>query len=202
MKNKEDIRKEIFELAKKISETPSDDLLHESARELYEKSVLLKHTNDPEKQVIEKESQKTNIKAEEPTKTETRPVEKTPVAIDLFSSEPVTPTTSTSSFSEKLAPKETKEPRKKTIESVAEKLQHKKITDLKTSIGINEKFQFINQLFEGNMKEYNVAVDQINSFNTHAEAEFYISNLQGIYKWNKDEPSTLNFLELVQRRFL
>ena len=73
--------------------------------------------------------------------------------------------------------------------------------------GVGSVLVFIPQiavlfLFIGIMEEYNVAVDQINSFNTHAEAESYISNLQGIYKWNRDEPAALNFLELVQRRFL
>jgi hypothetical protein len=110
-----------------------------------------------------------------------------------------------------IAPKEKKEHKKlsetksafggKKEESVAEKLQHNKITDLKASIGINEKFQFINELFEGNMKEYNVAVDQINSFSSHSEAESYISNLENVYKWQADNHIAEGFKELVERRF-
>lgn len=102
---------------------------------------------------------------------------------------------------EKPVQKEKKEPKQKTAESVAEKLQHNKITDLKSSIGINEKFQFINELFEGNMKEYNVAVDQINSFSSHSQAESYISNLETVYKWKPDNQIADNFKELVERRF-
>jgi hypothetical protein len=198
MKHKDEIRQEIYELVKKISAKPSDDLLLETARELYEKSILLKHANDPVTQAISKEVEKVSTKIEETAKPETPSIvaEKKKVTIDLFSSETVSPpVVPSSSVVEKPVSKEYK---KNTNESVAEKLQHKKITDLKASIGINEKFQFINQLFEGNMKEYNVAVDQINSFNTYAEAESYISNLQGMYKWNGDE----SFLELVRRRFM
>jgi hypothetical protein len=204
MKNKDEIRQEICQLAKKISEKPADDLLLETARELYEKSIVLKHANDAAIQAISKEEEKVNTKAEETAKSETPSMvaEKKQVAIDLFSSATVSPVISSSSSIEKSIAKEPKEYKKNTNESVAEKLQHKKISDLKSSIGINEKFQFINQLFEGNMKEYNVAVDQINNLNTYAEAESYISNLQGVYKWNGDEAVTVNFLELVQRRFM
>ena len=101
------------------------------------------------------------------------------------------------------APKKetSKEPaKKKTKESVAEKLLHNKITDLKAAIGINEKFQFINELFDGNMKEYTVAIDQINNFSSFSEAETYLANLKEMYKWDTENAVALNFEELVQRR--
>ena len=102
---------------------------------------------------------------------------------------------------EKPAVKERKGPKKTADETMAEKLQHKRIADLKAAIGINEKFQFINELFEGNMKEYNCAVDQVNSFSSHAEAESYIANLKDVYKWQPDNHIAESFMELVERRF-
>jgi len=193
MKTREDIRQEILNRIKKIPDKPSDDLLIETLRELYEKCILLKYADDSDK--------KTSIRAEAPA-AEPVVAEKKQATIDLFSSRTASQTESAQAIPEKSVTKENKEPLKKPNESVAEKIKQKKITDLKASIGINEKFQFINQLFEGNMKEYTVAVDQINSFSNHEEAMSYITNLQGIYKWNADEPITVNFLELVQRRFL
>ncbi|MFI5163806.1 MAG: hypothetical protein ACHQHP_01005 [Bacteroidia bacterium] len=200
MKNKEEIKEEIYSLAKKISETTSEDSLFESARELYEKTILLKHhTPAIEPLVAVKQEEKTVVVTEESIKPEPQPVKQ--VAIDLFSTETVQAETS-SVLVEKPAPKELKEQKRKIQESVSEKLQHKKISDLKAAIGINEKFQFINELFEGNMKEYNVAIDQINNFSSHPEAESYLANLREVYKWNEENPIAANFLELVERRFL
>jgi hypothetical protein len=202
MKNKDEIKLEIYELAQKISRASSEKFLIETTRELFEKSVLLKYASDEITSVVVKEEEKTVVASEEIIKPEPQPVKQTATA-DLFSSEstqteaPATPTP----LPEKPAPKERKEPKKKATESVAEKLQHNKITDLKASIGINEKFQFINELFEGNMKEYNVAVDQINSFASHEQAESYIVNLEDVYKWQPDNKIAENFKELVKRRF-
>ena len=206
MKNKEEIKQEIHKLAKKISETDSEDTLLESARELYEKSVLLKHIDDigQTSPAIESKTEAQIIIEEKPIKPEPPKKEtlsKEP-AIDLFSSEPVAAGISPEPIKEKpIQKEETKSAKKKSEESVGEKLQHKKITDLKASIGINEKFQFINELFEGNMKEYNVAIDQINNFTALEDAENYMADLQEMYKWNKENPITLNFIDLVQRRF-
>jgi len=212
MKNKEEIKQEIQKLAKKISETNSEDTLLEVARELYENSVLLKHMDgiQPAAPKIESKKEEPIVIEEKPVKPESPKKEtlfKEP-AIDLFSSEPASAEVSPEPVTEKPVAKEPKTAKKKSDppatqsgESVGEKLQHKKITDLKASIGINEKFQFINELFEGNMKEYNVAIDQINNFTEHEDAENYIADLQEMYKWNKENPIAANFLELVQRRF-
>lgn len=207
MKNKEEIKQEIYNLAKKISETNSEDTLLESARELYEKSVLLKHIDDFSQipPMIESKKEEQIIIEEKPVKPEPSKkeiVSKEP-AIDLFSSESMPAETSPELIPvpEKPVAQESKVAKKKTGESVGEKLQHNKITDLKASIGINEKFQFINELFDGNMKEYTVAVDRINNFSSPAEAESYIVNLEEVYKWQHDNPIAENFKELVERRF-
>lgn len=203
MKNKEEIKKDIYELAKKISQLSSDDVLLQSARELYEKAILLNYISNTAAQEIKQEK---HIIAElstksEPTPTHTEKKQSTPVigrgTVDLFSSDVV----NTGPSIEKSPVKVTEPAKKKSEESVAEKLQHKKITDLKASIGINERFQFINELFEGNMKEYTVAIDQINSFSSLSEADSYITKLEEVYKWPSDNQIMVNFKELVERRF-
>lgn len=211
MKTKDEIKLEIFELAQKISRASSSKTLTETTREMYEKAILLKYASD---------IKQTETKPQEPAVTVETPVvkaEPTPIArttIDLFSApaEPVAepqaisppisePERMPEPVAEKPAPKPRKEPKKNAEESMAERLQHKRIADLKAAIGINEKFQFINELFEGNMKEYNCAVDQINSFSSSEEAETYLSNLETVYKWQADNPIAENFKELVERRF-
>lgn len=201
MKNKEELKSEIYELAKKISQTSSDASLLEAARDLYEKSILWKHAPDSTPQVIIEGAEKIVETIQDTSAKNTDVPEKPQVVIDLFSSQAAPAEPLPTPAPEKSMAKERKEVKKKPEGSVAEKLQHKKITDLKASIGINEKFQFINELFDGNMKEYNVAVDQINSFSSFEEADSYIANLEDVYKWKTDDQIVENFKALVQRRF-
>jgi hypothetical protein len=99
---------------------------------------------------------------------------------------------------------ETKEKSKQKQEdkSLAGKLQKKPIPDLKSAIGINEKFQFINELFDGNMTEYNIAINQVNICATREEADLYLDTLRDLYKWKTDNEAVIAFTELVERRFL
>ena len=194
--------KEIHNLAERIKSNASDaDLLLTDVAHLYEMVILLKHL--PEEVKTDGHSN-TVISEVLPVQKEEIKVQPQ-VTLDLFSAEVIP-------VPEKIetpppAPTPQKETpkvitaKKKSEESVAEKLQHNKITDLKSAIGINEKFQCINELFDGNMKEYTVAVDQLNNFSSNTEAESYIANLEEVYKWKPDNHIADNFKELVERRF-
>ena len=182
---RERLIKEIHGLAERIKTDASDntDLLLTDAAHLYEMVILLKHLPEEVKMNGEAKEVKADVKEE------IKPNE----PLDLFSSainaEPV---------KEKSAEKVTA---KKTEESVAEVLAHKKVSDLKSAIGINEKFQFINELFDGNMKEYTVALDQINNFSSTNEANNYLANLKEMYKWDSENSIAKQFTELVERKF-
>ena len=214
MKNKDEIKLEIFELAQKISRASSEKFLMETTKELFEKSILLKYAKEIDTPVVTKQEEKIVVVTEVPIapKAEVQPPAQ--ATIDLFSGEITSPIPSPTEEAVKVSPeggdlegakkpavKERKEPKKTADETMAEKLQHKRIADLKAAIGINEKFQFINELFDGNMKEYNCAVDQVNNFSSHSEAESYIANLKDVYKWQPDNHIADSFMELVQRRF-
>lgn len=208
----------------------SDSLLTDAAR-LYEMVVLLKHLpgevkTEGQNILVISESipvQKEETKVQSGRTPSEEKQQELPdgsqVAMDLFSSElnpphekivrEESPKESDATFGE--TPASARIPKRETVkaspskkkadESVAEKLQRNKITELKSAIGINEKFQFINELFDGNMKEYTVAIDQLNSFHSFAEAESYLANLQKVYKWNPDNLIVSTFEELIQRRF-
>ncbi|MBI9039644.1 MAG: hypothetical protein JEY97_16055 [Bacteroidales bacterium] len=70
--------------------------------------------------------------------------------------------------------------------SIAAKITKKKTSDLKSIIGINEKFLFINELFNGNMQDYNEAVNSLNSFTDHEEANNFIESLKQSNNWDND----------------
>ncbi len=85
--------------------------------------------------------------------------------------------------------------------SLGARMQNNKIKDLKDAIGINEKFLFINDLFDGNMQDYNNAVENINSMGTMEQARSVISNLKTKYKWDVKPDAVNHFMSYVERRF-
>jgi hypothetical protein len=87
--------------------------------------------------------------------------------------------------------------------TLANKLKKNPIPDLKSAIGINEKFLFINQLFNGDAMEYTNAIDYINKSGDHSSALRYLKeNVFGKYSWTEDNDQVQIFLDLVERRFL
>lgn len=85
--------------------------------------------------------------------------------------------------------------------SLAEKLQKKPIADLRTSIGLNQKFLFMNDLFEGENNAYNDAIDKLNNFSSMDDAKNYLLSLGTKYGWDLDHSSVSQFTELVERRY-
>jgi hypothetical protein len=83
-----------------------------------------------------------------------------------------------------------------------EKLALDPIKDLKSAIGINDKFQFIATLFNGDEKAFEQAIKTINGFKIYAEAQFWIkSNLREQNKWDDTDNVVKAFDLLVKRRF-
>lgn len=85
-------------------------------------------------------------------------------------------------------------------ESVAEKIQKDKTTSLKLAIGINDKFYFINELFDGNMKEYNDTIDKLDSFETLNDAYEYLNSLIEKYKWAKDLDAYIQLVGFIDKK--
>jgi len=76
------------------------------------------------------------------------------------------------------------------------------IKELKAAIGINDKFQFIATLFNGDEKAFEQAIKTINGFKIYAEAQFWIkSNLREQNKWDETTDVVKAFDLLVKRRF-
>jgi len=81
-------------------------------------------------------------------------------------------------------------------------LKLKPIQDLKSGIGLNEKFLFIRELFQNDHQAYADAVEALNSSLDLDRAEAYIANeLLPRYGWELEKEALLNFLHLILRRF-
>ncbi len=86
-------------------------------------------------------------------------------------------------------------------ESVADKLhKQSKVASLKSIIGINEKFFFINELFEGNLNEYNAAIDALDKMSTLEETTAMLEELASKYKWDGHPEATGQLKEFLERK--
>lgn len=87
--------------------------------------------------------------------------------------------------------------------TLASKLQKKPISDLKTAIGINQRFLFTSELFHNDSDEFNKAIDRLNSFSSFLEADEFIENqLRQSYDWDMKNKTVMTFIDLVHRRYL
>jgi hypothetical protein len=85
---------------------------------------------------------------------------------------------------------------------LVEILKETPVKDLRKAVGINDRFLFINELFRGDENMYERSIKTINSFNIYAEAEYWISReLKLKLGWNIDNPTVIQFDQLVKRRF-
>jgi len=90
----------------------------------------------------------------------------------------------------------------KSEKSLGHRLQKNPIKDLKSAIGINEKFLFINELFKGNMKEYNETIISLNNCNLRDDAINILSSLAKKYNWEDEMVAYLTLHDFVERKFL
>lgn len=86
--------------------------------------------------------------------------------------------------------------------TLAEKLKMTRINDLRSAIGINQKFLFMNDLFEGENTAFNDAITRLNSCNNGDEAHQILNEYAQKYHWNHDGERVHQFTELIVRRYL
>ncbi|HOS47211.1 MAG TPA: hypothetical protein PLG57_01185 [Bacteroidia bacterium] len=86
--------------------------------------------------------------------------------------------------------------------TIAEKLSAKPVIDLRKSIGINERFAFINELFEGNQQLFMESIDKLNNMPVYDDARRVLyEELAGKMNWNTKAKTFSDLDELVKRRF-
>lgn len=85
--------------------------------------------------------------------------------------------------------------------SLAAKLQQNPIRDLRSVIGINDKFLFVNELFGGSMEKYNKSIDNLNDLKTMNGALIYLNELKIELQWNSSNEAYRKLSELVRRKF-
>ena len=86
--------------------------------------------------------------------------------------------------------------------SLASVLQKKAVTDLMTAIDLNDRFMFLNELFNSNMEKYNKAIKTLNSFSTLLGAKTYMSELQIELQWDCESDAYKRLANLIERRYI
>jgi hypothetical protein len=85
---------------------------------------------------------------------------------------------------------------------LADRLNDSPVKDLKKAIGINDRYLYIIELFNGNESMYDRSIKTLNSFSILPEAEFWMEReLKIKLGWQEDKPIVRQFIQLVRRRF-
>ncbi|GGK63261.1 hypothetical protein ACD591_00655 [Rufibacter glacialis] len=80
--------------------------------------------------------------------------------------------------------------------------QEQKIGSLKEAISINQRFSFINELFEGDNMAYHAVIKQLDEYQSPDQAKQYLVQEVGSkYNWSKKEDHVQKLTRLIERKF-
>ena len=92
--------------------------------------------------------------------------------------------------------------RKGETSTLADAHSNRKIESLKNSISINQRFSFINELFDGDNLTYYQAIKQLDEYDNPNDAINYVNrDLAGKYDWSKKQEHVHKLLKLIERKF-
>jgi hypothetical protein len=124
--------------------------------------------------------------SKEKTKADTKDIKKEPETLaDLFQN-------SKSYRHEKLA-------EEKPVKNLSSKLQSEPIPDIGSAIGLNDKFLFINELFNGNIEKYEETISFLNNAPNFNDAFNYLNEH---FNWEMESLSVQKLLNLVRRKLI
>src|SRR5690554_945044 len=72
------------------------------------------------------------------------------------------------------------------------------ITELRKGLGINDRFFFQRELFNGSSDVMNQTLDQLNQMNSLSSAKSFLAVN---FKWKPDQEAVHDFMDLLERRF-
>lgn len=188
------------------------DLALEKVRNLYDILLLLKKSGQEEENI--QTSQESSARVESPAAEETEDIE-------------IEDKTTEEAEADSIAEAETEEPIRQEDEAegknvsdrfksesssihdsisklqqyddLSSQLQTKPISNIADAIGINDKFTFIKELFDGDAEKYNNTIDILNKVVNFNDAYNY---LMGNFSWDMDSPLVQKILNLIRRKLI
>ncbi|ALI98405.1 hypothetical protein [Rufibacter tibetensis] len=87
--------------------------------------------------------------------------------------------------------------------SMADRQQDQKIGSLKEAISINQRFSFINELFEGDNMAYHAVIKQLDEYSNPDQAKQYlVQDVGRKYNWSRKEEHVQKLTRLIERKFV
>jgi hypothetical protein len=157
--------------------TPEKEIREEEKEVIEEKST---------EQVIEKPSESIKETFQKPDTNFTEKREPIKSTVDLFSDN------AAETIGDKLGTRDDS--------SIADKMQKSQVNDLRQAIGINEKFLFINELFNGDLGRYNKVIDELNELTTPEGIKAYLIELKVANQWPDKNDAYLKLKTLLDRK--
>jgi hypothetical protein len=87
--------------------------------------------------------------------------------------------------------------------SISNHLKKQPIADLMSAIGLNERYLYSNELFDGDIEEFRTTIKILNEFDNGEKAMTFFNNgLRDTYGWEDDNILANALFSLVERRYL
>jgi len=84
-------------------------------------------------------------------------------------------------------------------EDISSIMNLKPISDIRSSIGVGDRFLYIRELFNGSGDVFEETILHLNSLDSIQDAKNYLSDK---FNWNEANESVMNFMSVVKRRYL
>jgi hypothetical protein len=88
---------------------------------------------------------------------------------------------------------------RKNQKDISSMMQNKPIQSIESAIGINDKFIFIKELFNGNAQQYKETLDLLNNTSDFNTAVQYIEQH---FSWDMESEAVMKLLDLLRRRYI
>ena len=89
--------------------------------------------------------------------------------------------------------------REKAETSLNDRMEKAKLTDLRKAFTLNDRFRFCRELFGGDEQRMSRVVSELNEICSYKTS---LAHLKSVTDWDFKNDSVLDFLKLVERRFL
>jgi len=183
----------LFDVVMETPEISAESQIEESMEDLVHKDAVVEES-EMEVTVVELEEEEVFIEEEEVALEETH--------IDV---EPAITTESSANFLDDIQHPESTSINSAWILQIEQTIRSdRSVFPLETLIGsfsLNEKLQFINELFDGSSDAFSTATKKLDAFETMAQAREQLSEFSSTYNWDLESEIVEDFIFKICRRY-
>ncbi|MDH5475321.1 MAG: hypothetical protein OEX22_06490 [Cyclobacteriaceae bacterium] len=86
------------------------------------------------------------------------------------------------------------------VKTLADIHEKQGVDKIETSITLNQRFMFVNGLFDGDVDTFNAVINTLDNLNNYEEAESYINS--HFKNWDKLDEDVIEFFDILKKRFI